>query len=62
VLEQIDLVKMYGPMPFSLDFFTECTNFAPLIRYGNVATVRHQLSYAVQLFSTVIIVAGEINL
>lgn len=30
---QIDLVKMYGPLPFNLDFFTECTNLAPLVRY-----------------------------
>jgi len=29
---QVDLLPMYGPLPFKLDFFTECMNLAPLLR------------------------------
>ncbi len=42
VLTKIDLLPMYGPLPFKLDFFTEMTNLMPLIRYidnpGKIAT------------------------
>jgi hypothetical protein len=26
-------MSLYGPLPFNLDFFTECLNLAPLVRY-----------------------------
>ena len=42
ILTKIDLLPMYGPLPFTLDFFTEMTNLMPLIRYidnpGGIAT------------------------
>ena len=30
---QIDILPNYGRLPFNLDFFTECLNLSPLLRY-----------------------------
>ena len=41
VLTKIDLLPMYGPLPFTLDFFTELSDLSPLVRYidtGRIAT------------------------
>jgi len=33
VLTKIDLLPLYGPMPFKLNFFTELSDLTPLVRY-----------------------------
>eukprot|EP01034_Spumella_vulgaris_P021425 gene21425-27455_t len=33
VLSKVDLLSLYGPLPFNLDFFTELMNLAPLAKY-----------------------------
>jgi len=33
VLTKIDLLPLYGPMPFKLNFFTEMVDLMPLVRY-----------------------------
>lgn len=35
VLSKVDLLTMYGDLPFTLDFFTEMLNLSPLLRYVN---------------------------
>lgn len=32
VLSKVDLLCMYGPLPFNLDFFTEMMDLMPLVR------------------------------
>ena len=33
ITSQIDILPNYGRLPFNLDFFTECLNLSPLLRY-----------------------------
>ena len=33
VLSKVDLLPLYGPLPFTLDFFTEMVDLLPLMRY-----------------------------
>lgn len=33
VLTKIDLLPSYGPLPFTMNFYTELTNLKPLVRY-----------------------------
>jgi len=33
VLSKVDLLPLYGPLPFKLDFFTEMVDLMPLVRY-----------------------------
>ena len=33
VLSKVDLLPLYGPLPFTLDFFTEMVDLQPLMRY-----------------------------
>jgi hypothetical protein len=35
VLSKVDLLTLYGDLPFTLDFFTEMMNLGPLMRYVN---------------------------
>jgi len=41
VLTKVDLLPMYGPLPFTLDFYTDLSDLSPLLRYidrGHVAS------------------------
>ena len=41
VLTKVDLLPLYGPLPFTLDFYTEMHDLTPLLRYidrGHIAT------------------------
>lgn len=47
VLSKVDLLTMYGDLPFTLDFFTDLMNLAPLLRYvnapfSNLSEIRQQ--------------------
>lgn len=44
ILSKIDLLAMYGPLPFTLDFFTELTDLAPLARYIGAAAPKDDYS------------------
>ena len=48
LIKKVDILKFHGPLPFNLDFFTECTNLAPLIRYVRAENIKFytQLLYA----------------
>lgn len=40
---------MYGPLPFKLDFFTECMNLAPLLRFEYMLMCNNVLCCSVHL-------------